>query len=135
MYHGGYGDEPSHPALVAVSVVFGAVFGLVLGAVAFLLATVFPAMLATALPSMSVAVFLALWSIAVLVPLGAFAHVMRSGRGLGTRTFAGCGMTAIVVLFAGELSGTISVYPWHTTFYIMPVHGAPSAPPVPRPRR
>ena len=60
-----YGDEPLHPILATLSVVFGALTGFAFGIAGFFLATVFPAMLRTALPGMSDAVFLGLWSITV----------------------------------------------------------------------
>ncbi len=115
-----YGDEPLHPVLAALSVVFGALTGFAFGIAGFFLATVFPAMLRTALPGMSDAVFLGLWSITVALPLFAFSRVLRHGKGAGTRAYATCGIAAILILFAGELTGTISVYPWHTRVYIVP---------------
>jgi|GEM_PF-2812919 len=49
-----------------------------------------------------------------------FLRVLRNGKGAGTRAYASCGIAAILILFAGELTGTISVYPWHTRFYVVP---------------
>jgi hypothetical protein len=129
-----YGDEPLPPLLTAVSTVFAALMGLAFGVGGFLLAMVlFPAMLRTALPGMSEAVFLALWCVTVALPLYAFSRVFRNGKGLGARAYAACGVAAILILFAGELTGTISVYPWHTRVYIVP--GAMDPPYTPAPRR
>ncbi|MDP9104808.1 MAG: hypothetical protein M3N49_02640 [Candidatus Eremiobacteraeota bacterium] len=125
-----YGNEPLPPVLTAISVVFGALAGLAFGIGGFFLATVFPAMLRTALPGMSDAVFLALWSITVVLPLYAFSRVFRKGKGAGTRAYATCGIVAILTLFAGDLTGTISVYPWHTRLYVVPgVIDRPTSPP------
>jgi len=115
-----YGDEPLHPVLTALSMVFGGLAGLMFGIAGFFLATVFPAMLRTALPGMSDAVFLALWTVTVALPLFAFSRVFRHGKGAGARVYATCGIAAILILFAGELTGTISVYPWHTRVYVVP---------------
>jgi len=30
------------------------------------------------------------------------------------------GIAVLTILFAGELTGTITVYPWHTRFYVVP---------------
>ena len=124
-------DEPVHPILSALSVAVGAFFGLVFGFFGFLLATVFPAMLRMALPSMSEAVFLAMWSACLLFVASLFGRVFRDGKGLSTRVWASCGILAIGVLFTGELTGTISVYPWHTRFYMVP---SPFEQPSARPR-
>ena len=122
-------EEPPHPVVAALSVVFGALAGLVFGIAGFLLATVFPAMLRAALPAMTDAWFLALWTVAVALPLFAFSHVFRHGKGAGARAYASCGVAAILILFAGELTGTISVYPWHARFYIVPaVLDTPASP-------
>jgi len=112
----GFDDEPVHPILSALSVTVGGFFGLVFGFFGFLLATVFPAMLRTALPGMPDAVFLVMWGACVLLVASAFGRVFRNGKGLSTRVWASCGVFMIVLLFAGELTGTISVYPWHTRF-------------------
>lgn len=124
-------DEPVHPILSALSVAVGAFFGLVFGFFGFLLATVFPAMLRTAIPSMSDAVFLVMWSACLLLVASLFGRVFRHGKGLSTRVWASCGILAIGALFTGELTGTISVYPWHTRFYVAP---GPFQQPSPRPR-
>jgi hypothetical protein len=125
-------DEPPHPVLAALSAIFGALAGLAFGAMAFLLATVFPAMLRTALPGMTDAVFLALWTAAMALPVYAFTRVFRHGKGAGARAYASCGIGVILVLFGGELTGTISVYPWHAHVYIVPgPMDPPSTPPPP----
>ena len=113
-------DEPPHPVVAALSAIFGALAGLAFGAAGFLLATVFPAMLRTALPGMTDAWFLALWTAAMALPVFAFSRVLRNGKGAGARAYATCGIAALLILFAGELTGTISVYPWHTRVYIVP---------------
>jgi hypothetical protein len=113
-------DEPVHPVLAGISALFGAPAGLAFGIGGFFLATVFPAMLRTALPNMTDTVFLVLWTLAMAVPFFAFTRVFRNGKGLGTRAYATCGLAAITILFAGELTGTISVYPWHARTYIVP---------------
>jgi hypothetical protein len=92
----------------------------VCGILGFLLATVFPVMLRAALPNMTEYVFVGLWAGFVALPLSGFAHVFRNGKGLDTRCFASCGIVVILTLFAGELTGTISLYPWHTSFFIVP---------------
>ena len=114
------GDEPLHPILTALSVVFATLAGLAFGVVAFLLATVFPAMLRTALPGMTDAVFVALWTAALALPVYAFSRVFRTGKGAGARAYASCGIGVLLVLFGGELTGTISVYPWHSRVYVVP---------------
>jgi hypothetical protein len=129
------GDEPLHPILTALSVVFATLAGLAFGVVAFFIATVFPAMLRTALPGMTDAVFLALWTAALAVPVYAFSRVFRNGKGAGARAFASCGIGVILVLFGGELTGTISVYPWHTRVYIVPGAADPATSPSPGVRR
>ncbi len=118
--HHGADDEPPHPVLAAVSVVFGALFGLAFGIGGFFIATAVPLILRTALPSMPDPVFLALWAVSEAVPAVAFGRAFRLGRDRGARAFAGCGLAMLLVLFAGELTGTISVYPWHTRFYVVP---------------
>jgi hypothetical protein len=129
MYGGS--DEPLHPVLGAVSAFFGAVAGLVFGTAGFFLATVFPAMLRTAMPGMSDGVFLGLWTAALAVPLIAFARVFRNAKGLGARLYASCGILVLTLLFAGELTGTVTVYPWHARFYVVPLPAGvrASAPP------
>jgi hypothetical protein len=129
-------DEPVHPVLAGISAVFGALAGLAFGIGGFFLATVFPAMLRTALPNMTDPVFLGLWTVAMAVPVFAFARVLRNGKGgLGTRAYAACGLTAITILFVGELTGTISVYPWHARTYIVPGVYDPTAASPPPARR
>lgn len=113
-------DEPLHPILAGLSAVFGALAGLAFGIGGFFVATVFPAMLRTALPNMTDPVFLGLWTAAMALPVFAFTRVLRNGKGLGARAYATCGLTAITILFVGELTGTISVYPWHARTYIVP---------------
>ena len=129
------GDEPLHPILTAVSVVFATLAGLAFGGAGFLLATAFPAMLRTALPGMTDAWFLALWTAAAAVPVFAFSRVLRKGKGAGARAYASGGILVILVLFAGELTGTISFYPWHTRFYIVPGPMNPPYTPSPRVKR
>lgn len=114
------GDEPLHPVLTMLSVVFATIAGLVFGVAGFFIATAFPAMLRTALPGMTDAWFLTLWTIAVALPLYAFSRVFRNGNGPGARAYAACGFAAIVLLFAGELTGTLTVYPWHARLYVTP---------------
>ena len=126
------GDEPLHPVLAALAAIFGALAGLAFGAAGFLLATVFPAMLRTALPGMTDAVFLALWTAALALPVLAFSRVFRNGKGAGARAYASCGIGVILVLFAGELTGTITVYPWQTRVYMIP--GPLNPPHTPSPR-
>jgi ABC-type arginine transport system permease subunit len=128
-------DEPPHPIMAALSVVFGALAGLAFGVAGFFLATVFPAMLRTALPAMTDAWFLALWTTAMALPVFAFSRVFRKGEGAGARAYASCGIAAILILFAGELTGTISVYPWHTSVYIVPGPMNPPYTPAPAVRR
>ncbi len=99
---------------------FAVLAGLAFGIGGFFLATVFPAMLRTALPGMSDAVFLGLWCVTVALPLFAFSRVFRHGKGPGSRAYPTCGITAILILFVGELTGTISVYPWHARVYVIP---------------
>lgn len=106
--------------LGALSVIFGALAGVAFGAMGFLLATVFPVMLRTALPGMSDAVFLMLWTAAMALPVYAFSRVLRHGKGAGACAYASCGIGVLLVLFGGELTGTISVYPWHARVYIVP---------------
>ena len=118
MHHGG--DEPLHPVLTAISVIFATLAGLAFGVAGFFIATVFPAMLRTALPGMSDATFLALWTATIALPVFAFSRVLRGGKGPGARAYAMCGIAAIVILYAGELTGTISIYPWHTRIYVVP---------------
>jgi hypothetical protein len=65
-------------------------------------------------------VFGALWTVSATVPAVAFGRAFRLGRDRGARAFAGCGLAMLLVLFAGELTGAISVYPWHTRFSIVP---------------
>ena len=122
-------DEPPHPVMSALSVGFGALFGIAFGAAGFFLATVFPAMLRTALPGMTDAWFLALWTATMALPVFAFSRVFLKGKGSGARAYASCGIIVILILFAGELTGTISVYPWHTRVYIVP---GPMNPPYSR---
>ncbi len=125
-------DEPVHPVLAALSAVFGAAVGFVFGIAGFMLATAFPAMLRTAIPSMSGGTFLAMWVVFVALPALAFARVFRNGKGLGARAYATCGIAAIVIAFAGELSGTITFFPWERHMYIVPGafdRPAPSVPP------
>ena len=130
-----FADEPPHPVLAALSAVFGALAGLAFGAMGFLLATVFPAMLRTALLGMTDAVFLTLWTVAMALPVFAFSRVFRYGKGAGARAYASCGIGAILVLFGGELTGTVSVYPWHTRVYIVPGPMDPPHTPAPSVRR
>jgi uncharacterized membrane protein YfcA len=118
--HHGADDEPAHPVLVALNMVFGAIFGVVFGVGGFFVATALPLMLRTALPAMPDTVSLALWTICIAVLLIAFARAYRRGRDDGARAFAACGIAALTILFAGELTGTITVFPWHTRFYIVP---------------
>ncbi|MEA2784916.1 MAG: hypothetical protein QOF71_1020 [Candidatus Eremiobacteraeota bacterium] len=128
-------DEPPHPVMAALSAAFGALAGLAFGAAGFFLATVFPAMLRTALPGMTDAWFLALWTAAMALPVFAFSRVFRTGKGAGARAYASCGIFVILILFAGELTGTISVYPWHTRVYIVPGPMNPADTPAPAIRR
>jgi ABC-type arginine transport system permease subunit len=121
--------------LAALSAIFGALAGLAFGAMGFLLATVFPAMLRTALPGMTDAVFLALWTAAMALPVFAFSRVFCHGKGAGARAYASCGIGVILVLFGGELTGTISVYPWHARFYVVPGVSNPPESPSPAVRR
>ena len=114
------GDEPLHPILTALSVVLATLAGLAFGIAGFFVATVFPVMLRTALPGMTDVWFLALWTAAVALPLYGFVQVFRHGKGAGARAYASCGAAAIVILFAGELTGAITVYPWHARFYVVP---------------
>jgi ABC-type arginine transport system permease subunit len=126
--------EPPHPILTALSVTFAIVAGVTFGIAGFFVATVFPAMLRTALPGMSDAWFLSLWTCAVALPVFAFSRVFRNGKGAGARAYASCGIAVIAVLFAGELTGTISIYPWHARVYVVPgVFDRP--PPSPAVRR
>jgi len=127
--HYGADDEPAHPVLGALNVVFGAIFGLAFGVGGFFVATALPLMLRTALPAMPDTVFLALWTICIAVPLIAFMRAYRRGRDNGARAFATCGIAALTILFAGELTGTVSVYPWHTRFYAVPGPFDPGTPP------
>jgi len=53
-----YPADPVHPVLAGVSVFFGALAGLVFGIGGFFIATVFPAMMRTALPGMTDTVYL-----------------------------------------------------------------------------
>jgi hypothetical protein len=124
-------DEPVHPVLTAISCFFAGLTGLALGIGGFFLATVFPAMLRTALPGMSDPVFVALWTAFMALPLIAFSGVLRGGKGAGARAYAVCGIATILILFGGELTGTISVYPWHVRTYIVPgpFDAPPSRPP------
>ncbi|HTD36696.1 MAG TPA: hypothetical protein VK669_04195 [Candidatus Limnocylindrales bacterium] len=87
--HYGADDEPAHPVLVALNVVFGAIFGLAFGAGGFFLATALPLMLRSAMPAMPDTVFVALWTVCIAVPLIAFARAYRRGRDNGARAFAG----------------------------------------------
>jgi hypothetical protein len=122
-------DEPPHPILAALSVAFATLFGCAFGVAGFFIATVFPAMLRTALPGMTDAWFLGLWTAAVALPVFAFSRVFRHGKGAGARAYATCGIAMIVMLYAGELTGTISIYPWHTRIYIVPgVMDRPASP-------
>jgi hypothetical protein len=114
------GEDPVHPVLGAISVFFGALAGCVLGFCAFLLATAFPAMMRVALPLMSDAVFIGLWAVCVALPVYAFSGVYRNGKGLGARAYAVCGIAVLTVLFAGELTGAIKLYPWQVRFYVTP---------------
>jgi hypothetical protein len=66
--HYGADDEPAHPVLAALNVVFGAIFGLAFGAGGFFLATALPLMLRTGLPAMPHTVFVALWTVCIAVP-------------------------------------------------------------------
>lgn len=113
-------DEPVHPILAAFSMGFGALAGAAFGIGGFFIATVFPAMLRTALPGMTDVVFLALWTGAMTLPLLAFARVFRNGKSLGGRAYATCGIAVLAISFAGELTGTISIYPWHARTYVVP---------------
>jgi hypothetical protein len=124
-------DEPVHPILSGLSVMIGAFFGLVFGFFGFLLATVFPAMLRMAIPSMPGVAFLVMWIACILLIASAFGRVFRNGKGLSTRVWASCGFLAMIVLFAGDLTGTIRVYPWQTRFYMVP---GPFEQPSTRPR-
>jgi len=114
--------------MTALSVVFGIAKGQIFGLGGFLLATAFPAMLRAALPGMTGPWFLGLWIAAVAVPILAFSRVFRKGR-LGARCYATCGIAALVILFVGDLTGTITVYPWNTSFYVVPdVFDRPATP-------
>ena len=128
-------DEPPHPVVSALSAVFGALAGVAFGTAGFFLATVFPAMLRTALPGMTEAWFLALWTAATALPLYAFSRVFLKGKGAGARAYASCGVTMILILFAGEVTGTISIYPWHTRVSIVPGPMNPPSTPLPAVRR
>lgn len=118
--HYGADDEPAHPVLAALNVAFGAIFGLAFGVGGFFLATALPLMLRSGMPAMPDTMFVALWTVCIAVPLIAFARAYRRGRDNGARAFAGCGIAVLTILFAGELTGTITVYPWHTRFYVVP---------------
>jgi hypothetical protein len=128
--HYGADDEPAHPALAALNVLFGSLFGLVFGVGGFFVATAVVVILSTGFPAMPGSVFIALWTICIAVPLIAFARAYRFGRDNGARAFAACGIAALTILFAGELSGTISVYPWQTRFYITPGPFGPTPAPA-----
>ena len=128
--HYGADDEPAHPVLAALNVLFGSLFGLAFGVGGFFLATVFPLIVRTGLPAMPDLVFLALWTICIAVPLSLFARAFRLGRDNGARAFAACGIAALTILFAGELTGTITVYPWHARFYIVPSAIGPTPAPT-----
>jgi uncharacterized membrane protein len=126
-------DEPVHPVLAALSAVFGGAVGFVFGILGFMLATAFPAMLRNAIPSMSQATFIAMWVVFVALPALAFARVLRNGKGIGTRAWATCGIAAILIAFAGELTGTITFFPWERHIYIVPgVFDRPPATATPR---
>jgi ABC-type arginine transport system permease subunit len=124
-------DEPAHPVLTAISCTFAALAGIGLGIGGFFLATFFPALLRTALPGMGDLVFVTLWTAVMALPLIAFSRVLRGDKGAGARAYAISGIAAIAILFAGELTGAISVYPWHVRAYIVPgpFDAPPSRPP------
>jgi hypothetical protein len=124
VFYGGR-DEKPHPVLHAIGVVTGAAGGLFVGYCGYLLATFFPHMLHTALPNMTQPWFLGLWAAAISVPVLAFRSVLLHGVGVGTRTYAACGMTIIIVLFVVDLTGVYRVFPWDTRFYIVPAIEAP----------
>jgi membrane protein implicated in regulation of membrane protease activity len=126
-------DEPVHPALAALSMAFGGLFGFVFGILGFMMATAFPAMLRTAIPTMNWPAFMAIWVACLAVPAYAFTRALRKGKGRDTRAFATCGIAAIVIAFAGELTGTITFFPWDKQFYIVPgPYERPSATAPPR---
>ncbi|HTJ28265.1 MAG TPA: hypothetical protein VMA36_19055 [Candidatus Limnocylindria bacterium] len=45
--------------------------------------------------------------------------MMRGGLPSG-RAYAACALASLLILFAGEITGTHPVYPWHTRFSITP---------------
>jgi hypothetical protein len=118
VYYGGR-PEPVKPIAAALGGMAGAVAGSVIGYFAFLLATFFPHLLLTALPGMTNAWFLALWVVALGAAGGWFANVLRGGRGIGTKVFAVAGLVTIAALLAGDLTGTVRVYPWRERFYFV----------------
>jgi uncharacterized membrane protein len=129
-------DEPAHPVLTVLSTTCGALVGFTFGIAGFMLATAFPAMLRTAMPAMSAAVFLALWAACLALPVYGFTRVFRNGKGLGARAYASCGIAAILIAFAGELTGTITFFPWSTRMYVVPgVFDRPASTPAPNARR
>jgi hypothetical protein len=131
MYYGGR-PEPVNPVMAALGAAVGAVAGLVTGYIGFLLATIFPHMLHTALPGMTGAWFFALWAAALTIPLLWFRTVFAGGRGLGTKVFACCGIAIVIGLFAGELTGLVRVFPWGQRFYLVPAVDRPAAAPLRR---
>ena len=132
MYYGGR-PEPEHRVPAALGAVAGAIAGAVVAYFAFLPATLFPHLLHTALPGMTHAWFLALWFAALAVPMFWFRTVWTGGRGIGTKGFAACGCALIALLFVGELSGTVRVFPWDTRVYLVPAIDRPD--PTPSARR
>jgi hypothetical protein len=111
--------ERARPVVSALAIGSGALVGLAVGALGFLFATAFPAMLRMALPNMSDTTFVALWALAVAVPVLGFRNVLRKGD-RGARAYAACGIATIALLFGGELTGTIHYYPWHARLYMTP---------------
>jgi hypothetical protein len=123
-------DGPLQRVLSALSIACGAIAGVVMGSLAFLLATTFPAMLHMALPNMSEPVFLALWCGTIAIPAVAFVRAIPRGLPSG-RAYAVLGAASLMLLFAGEITGTYRVYPWNTAFFITPGPYLPPTTPVP----
>ena len=132
MFYGGR-EEPENRWLTLLSCAFAVPVAIVIGYVGFLLATAFPAMIATALPSLSRTAFLVLWTLTIAVPVLAFRRVLVQGKGLGARVFATVGIAMVVGSFAGEVTGQWPTYPWNLRFVFIPGEFDPWPTPSPIP--
>jgi hypothetical protein len=114
-------EEPPSRLSIVVGIVFGAMIGIVAGFLAFLLAMALAGMIADALPRLAGPPAIAVYVAFFCLPTWAFGAVVRSRRAtVGARTMAGVGFVLLALLTVGEFTGTVSVYPHHAHFYVVP---------------